>query len=137
MGPAVPLALTNDRTQPKLRRRDVVPNDDEDARTVIDDVCEIVDPVAIDYRHGWFPRSICGRLLMTFTAELAAMRRGLSYDDFNDEFTELATQLVPRRASPADKHARPCVLIVHLEVMAWLPHDDLQSRIVWVHWNCN
>ncbi|KAF4568021.1 hypothetical protein EYR36_010029 [Pleurotus pulmonarius] len=102
----------------KLYHRDVVPNENDDARTVIDDVCATVAPVALDYRH----------------AELAAMRRGLSYEDFNDEFTEPTTQVTRRRASPADNHARPCVLIVHLEVVAWVPHDDLQSRIVWVHW---
>ncbi|KAF4568022.1 hypothetical protein EYR36_010030 [Pleurotus pulmonarius] len=103
----------------KLRLRDVVPNDDDDAGTVIDDVCATVALVALDYRH----------------AELAAIQRGLSEDDFKDEFIQPVTQVTRRRASPANNHARPCVLMLHLEVWTRAPVGIVLSTH-WTATNC-
>ncbi|KAF4586569.1 hypothetical protein EYR38_010848 [Pleurotus pulmonarius] len=102
----------------KLHWRNVMPNENDDARTVIDDVCETVAPVAIDYRH----------------AELSAIQRGLSYDDFDDEYTQPVTQVTRRRASPADNHARPCVLMLHLEVLYLAPCGYRESFLSCDHW---
>ncbi len=142
VGPALPLALIDDRTQPNLAGRSILPNEDDgartvidDARTIIDDIYETVDPVTHEYRHGRFPRSCCGCLLTSSTAQRAALRRGLSYDDFKDEFTEPVTQVTRRRASPANNHARPCVLMLHLEVWAAAPVADQRFLVVSAHWS--
>ncbi len=63
-------------------------------------MCKTVAPVAIDFRDGFFPLSICNCLLTSFTAELDAIHRGLTEGEFDDEFTPPATPLIRYRASP-------------------------------------
>ncbi|KAF4568046.1 hypothetical protein EYR36_010054 [Pleurotus pulmonarius] len=111
---------------PNLAGRAILPNEDDgartvidDTRTIIDDISETVGPVTHEYRH----------------AQRAALRRGLSYDDFKEEFTEPVTQVTRRRASPANNYARPCVLMLHLEVWAAAPVADQRFLVVSAHWS--
>ncbi|KAF4586568.1 hypothetical protein EYR38_010847 [Pleurotus pulmonarius] len=89
--------------------------DNDDA--VINDVYEKVTPLAIDHRR----------------AELAALRRGLSKYDFDDERVQPPTQVACHRASPSDNHARPCVLMLHLEV--WTGDPNRGCLVLSAHWS--
>lgn len=99
-------------------------------------MCKTVAHLSFDFRHGEFPRSICGRLLTSSTAENAAIDRGLPYEDFLDEFTPPATQMIRHQASTrAENHARPCFLMLHLYIRPWAPCDDRESYIWKAHWS--
>ncbi|KDQ23023.1 hypothetical protein PLEOSDRAFT_162950 [Pleurotus ostreatus PC15] len=103
----------------QLRWREVVQNENDDAHTIVDDVCETVAALALDYRHE----------------TLAAIECGLSSDDFDVEFTRPETQLTHRRASPPAENDTPrCFVMLHLSVYAWAPCDGLPSSIADVHW---
>ncbi|KAF9491678.1 hypothetical protein BDN71DRAFT_1510154 [Pleurotus eryngii] len=95
----------------ELDARIIEPNENDDAHTVIDVVCKTVAPLALDRRH-------------------AAIDRSLSRDDLIDEFTQPLAQLIRRRAStPAENHISLCVLMLHLDVRPWVPHDGQNSYI--------
>ncbi|KAG9219736.1 hypothetical protein CCMSSC00406_0010325 [Pleurotus cornucopiae] len=103
----------------QLRWRELVPNENDDAHTIVDNVCEAVAALALDYRHE----------------ALAAIERGLSCDEFDVEFTRPDTQMTRRQASPpTENDTRRCFVMLHLSVYAWAPCDGLPSSIADVHW---
>ncbi|KAF4567093.1 hypothetical protein EYR36_010709 [Pleurotus pulmonarius] len=103
-----------------LESKQLVPNQNYNECLIADNVCQTVAPLASHYRQ----------------VELDAIRRGISRNDFEDQYIEPETQLMCHHGStPSDAHSRPCFLTLHLHIAAWGPHDFEPSFIDSVHWS--